>query len=137
MKTVENYAIVLARVLMALIFIASGASKIAGFAGTLGYIASKGVPFPAIAAVAAIIVELGGGLMLLLGVRARWAALAMMLFTLAAGFIFHDFWNAGVDTAQNQMIHFMKNVSMAGGLLFAAVHGSGKYSLDRILRKTA
>ncbi|MFZ6691717.1 DoxX family protein [Undibacterium sp. SXout20W] len=131
MKNVENYALLAARILMALIFVASGASKIAGFDGTIGYIASKGVPFPAIAAVAAIIVELGGGLMLIVGWKARWAALAMMVFTLAAGFIFHDFWNAGADTAQNQMIHFMKNLSMAGGLLFAVVHGSGNLSLER------
>jgi|SRR5450830_1092981 len=137
MKTSENIAILVARVLMALIFVASGAGKIADFSGTLGYITSKGVPFPAIAAVAAIIVELGGGLMLLLGWKARWAALAMMVFTLAAGFIFHDFWNSAADAAQNQMIHFMKNLSMAGGLLFAAVHGSGKFSIERALSKAA
>ncbi|MFZ6687771.1 DoxX family protein [Undibacterium sp. SXout11W] len=131
MKTAENYALLVARVLMALIFVASGASKISGFEGTLGYIASKGVPFPAIAAIGAIIVEVGGGLMLMVGWKARWAALSMMLFTFAAAFIFHDFWNAGADAAQNQMIHFMKNISMAGGLLFAVVHGSGNLSLER------
>ena len=131
MKTAENYALLVARILMALIFVVSGVFKIAGFADTVGYIASKGLPFPAVAAVAAIIVELGGGLMLIVGWKVRWAALAMMLFTFAAALIFHDFWNAGADAAQNQMIHFMKNISMAGGLLFAVVHGSGKFSLER------
>ena len=87
MKTAENYALLVARILMALIFVVSGAFKIAGFADTVGYIASKGLPFPAVAAVAAIIVELGGGLMLIVGWKVRWAALAMMLFTFAAAFL--------------------------------------------------
>ncbi|MFZ6654424.1 DoxX family protein [Undibacterium sp. TJN19] len=124
------YASLIARVLIALIFVASGASKITGFEQTVGYIASKGLPLPALGAIAAIVVELGGGLMVIVGWRARWAAAAMIAFTLAAAFIFHNFWGVPADAAQNQMIHFMKNISMAGGLLYVLIHGSGAYSLD-------
>jgi len=120
----------IARVLIALIFVASGASKISGFEQTVGYIASKGLPLPALGAIAAIVVELAGGLMVIVGWRARWAAAAMILFTLAAAFIFHNFWGVPADAAQNQMIHFMKNISMAGGLLYVLIHGSGGWSLD-------
>lgn len=131
MKALENYGPLVARVLMALIFVMSGVGKITGFDGTVGYIASKGLPLPAMAAVAAIIVELGGGLMLIAGWKARWAALVMMLFTLAAAAIFHDFWHAAADVAQNQTIHFMKNLAIAGGLLMIGVHGSGACSVEK------
>ncbi|MBC3883846.1 DoxX family protein [Undibacterium griseum] len=131
MKALENYGPLVARVLMALIFVMSGVGKITGFDGTVGYIASKGLPLPALAAVAAIIVELGGGLMLIAGWKARWAALVMMLFTLAAAAIFHDFWHAAADAAQNQTIHFMKNLAIAGGLLMIGVHGSGACSVEK------
>ena len=131
LKTVgPAYGALIARVLIALIFVASGAGKITGFEQTVGYIASKGLPLPALGAIAAIVVELGGGLMVIIGWRARWAAAAMIAFTLAAAFIFHNFWGVPADAAQNQMIHFMKNISMAGGLLYVLIHGSGAYSLD-------
>lgn len=130
MKFLENNGPLIARVLIAAIFVLSGAGKIAGFDGTVGYIASKGLPLPALAAVAAIVVELGGGLLLIVGWKARWAAAAMLVFTLAAAVIFHNFWHVAADEAQNQMIHFMKNIAMAGGLLMVMVHGSGARSLD-------
>ncbi|MBC3930776.1 DoxX family protein [Undibacterium curvum] len=131
MTFLEKTGPLFGRVLIALIFVLSGVSKITGFDGTAGYIASKNLPFPALAAVAAIVVELGGGLLLMLGWRARLSAAAMALFTIAAAVLFHDFWAAAPDAAQNQMIHFMKNLSMAGGLLMVVVHGSGPLSVDR------
>ncbi|QJQ07744.1 DoxX family protein [Undibacterium piscinae] len=88
-------------------------------------------PFASLGAIAAIIVELGGGMMLIVGWKARWAAAAMLIFTIVAAFIFHNFWAAAADQAQNQMIHFMKNISMAGGLLFVIIHGSGAVSIDK------
>ncbi|NDI85619.1 DoxX family protein [Undibacterium crateris] len=131
MTYLEKTGPLFGRVLIALIFVLSGVSKITGFDGTVGYIASKNLPFPALAAVAAIVVELGGGLLLMLGWRARLSAAAMGLFTIAAAVLFHDFWAAAPDAAHNQMIHFMKNLSMAGGLLMVVVHGSGPLSVDR------
>ena len=129
MQTIERFGPLAGRILIALIFVMSGAGKIAGFAGTVGYIASKGLPLPALGAVAAIIVELGGGLLLIVGWQARLAAAAMFVFTFLAAVFFHDFWAVPADQVQNTMIHFMKNISMMGGLLYVVVHGSGPLSL--------
>lgn len=131
MNTLNNVGPLVGRILIALIFVMSGAAKISGFDGTVGYIASKGLPFASLGAIAAIVVELGGGMLLIAGWKARWAAAAMLLFTVAAAFIFHNFWAVPADQAQNQMIHFMKNISMAGGLLFVIIHGSGPLSIER------
>ena len=130
MNALNKFGPLVGRILIALIFVASGAGKIAGFDGTVGYIASKGLPLPQLAAIAAIFVELGGGLAVILGWKARWAAAAMLIFTASAAVIFHNFWGVPADQAQNQMIHFMKNISMMGGLLFVIIHGSGALSLD-------
>lgn len=134
MNKLEQYGPLVGRFLLALIFVLSGFGKIPGFEGTVGYIASKGLPFPQLAAIAAIVVELGGGIALILGWKARWAAAAMLLFTVSAALIFHNFWGVPADQAQNQMIHFMKNISIAGGLLMVIVNGSGPYSLERSAR---
>jgi putative oxidoreductase len=130
MDAVYRYGPLVGRLLIAAIFVFSGFGKITGFEGTVGYIASKGLPLPQAGAVLAIIVELGGGILLILGWKTRWAAAAMMLFTLAAAIIFHNFWAVAPDAAQNQMIHFMKNIAMAGGLVYVVVFGSGTLALD-------
>lgn len=130
MEALNRFGPLAGRVLIALIFVFSGFGKITGFDGTVGYIVSKGLPLPQLAAVAAIIVELGGGIMLVLGWKARWAAAAMFAFTALASLIFHNFWAVPADQAQNQMIHFMKNISILGGLLYVFVHGSGPLSVD-------
>ena len=130
MKTLEQYGPLAGRILIALIFVLSGFSKITGFDGTVGYIASKGLPMPSFAALAAIIVELAGGIALIVGWKARWAAAALLVFTASAAVIFHNFWGVPADQAQNQMIHFMKNIAMVGGLLMVIAHGSGAASLD-------
>jgi putative oxidoreductase len=131
MNVLNRYGSLIARILIALIFILSGFSKITGFDGTVGYIASKGLPLPQLLAIGAILVELGGGLMLVLGWKARWAAAAMLIFTALAALIFHNFWAVPPDQMQNQMIHFMKNLSIIGGLLYVVVHGSGQLSLEK------
>ena len=130
METLQRFGPLVGRILIALIFVKAGFGKITGFEGTVGYIASKGLPLPQIGAIIAIIVELGGGILLVVGWKARWAAAAMFVFTAAAALIFHNFWAVPAGEAQNQMIHFMKNVSMLGGLLYVVVHGSGPLSAD-------
>jgi putative oxidoreductase len=125
----NRYGPLAGRILIAFIFIYSGFGKVTGFDGTVGYIASKGLPLPQLAAIAAIIVELGGGILLVTGWKARWAAAAMLVFTGLAALLFHNFWAVGPEQAQNQMIHFMKNVSMMGGLLYVVVFGSGPIGL--------
>jgi putative oxidoreductase len=131
MDAISHFGPLAGRVLIALIFVLSGFGKITGFEGTVGYIASKGLPLPQIAAVAAIVVELGGGILLIAGWKARWAAGAMFIFTAAAAVLFHNFWAVPADQAQNTMIHFMKNISMMGGLLYVVVYGSGPLSLEK------
>ena len=113
------------RVLLAVIFILSGVSKLANPAGTQGYIASMGLPLPILAYIAAVVVEIGGGVMLLIGYRTRIAATALALFTVAAALLFH---HALGD--QNQFIHFMKNLAITGGLLQVVAFGAGAFSLD-------
>jgi putative oxidoreductase len=128
-NTLHRYGPVVGRILIAFIFIFAGYGKLTGFDGTVGYIASKGMPLPEFAAVAAILIELGGGLLLVFGWKARWAAAAMLVFTAMTAVIFHNFWAVAPDQAQNQMIHFMKNISMMGGLLYVVVYGSGPISV--------
>jgi putative oxidoreductase len=130
MDAINRYGPLLGRTLIALIFLLSGLAKLTGFEGSVAYIASKGLPLPQLAAVGAIIVELGGGLMLVLGWKARWAAATLGVFTAVAALIFHNFWAVPADQMQNQMIHFMKNVSILGGLLYVVVHGSGPLGVD-------
>ena len=131
MSIVEKFGPLIGRILIALLFVPAGISKITGFSGTVGYIASKGLPLPPVAAVIAIIVEVGVGIALLVGFKARYAALILAVFTVAAAIGFHNFW-AVEDAMQkmNQNIHFMKNLAIAGGLLFVAAYGAGPISVD-------
>jgi putative oxidoreductase len=124
-------AALVGRILLALIFITSGFSKITGFDGTVGYIASKGLPLPQIGAIVAIVVELGGGLMLAIGFKARWAALALAIFTLAAAILFHDYWAVEAAQKMAQQVNFWKNISITGGMLLAFAFGPGRYSVDK------
>ena len=130
MNALNRYGPLVGRILIALIFVFAGFGKITGFEGTVGYIASKGMPLPQLAAIGAIIIELGGGIMLVLGWKTRLAAMALFLFTGLAAVIFHNFWAAAPDQAQNQMIHFLKNMAIMGGMLFVMVHGAGAFCLD-------
>jgi putative oxidoreductase len=113
------------RFLLAILFILSGLSKLGAAAGTQAYIAKAGLPLPVLAYVVAVVVELGGGLMLLVGYRTRVAALVLALFTLAAAAFFH---NQLGD--RNQFIHFMKNLAICGGLLQLYAFGAGGFSID-------
>ncbi|MBI2307426.1 MAG: DoxX family protein [Rhodocyclales bacterium] len=130
MAALERTGPLLGRILIAIIFIAAGYGKATGLAGTAGYIASKGLPFPEVLAAAAAALELGGGILLVVGWKARWAAAALFGFTLLTALIFHAFWAVPPEMVQNQTIHFMKNLAMAGGLLYVVVHGSGPLSVD-------
>ena len=127
----QNTVALVARIMMAAIFLTSGFGKLTGFEGTVGYIASKHVFMPQVAAVVAILAELGGGLLLLVGFKARYAGLVLAIFTVAAAALFHDFWAADAAAKMNQTIHFWKNITMAGGLLMVFAFGPGRYSVDK------
>jgi putative oxidoreductase len=119
------YLPALGRLLIALIFVMSGLSKIAAPAATIAYIQSAGAPLAPAAFAFAVIVELAGGLALIFGFQTRLTAAALAIFTLAAGILFH---NNMAD--QNQMIHFLKNLAITGGLLQVVAFGAGAFSLD-------
>jgi putative oxidoreductase len=122
------------RILIALLFVPAGFGKIAGFAGTVGYIASTGVPLPEVAAAISILVELGLGLLLLLGFQTRWAALGIALFTLVITFIFHNYWAVPPEQVMMQKLNFFKNLAIVGGLLGIAAWGAGAWSVDGKLK---
>jgi putative oxidoreductase len=113
------------RVLLAAIFILSGLGKLMAPAATIGYMQAMGLPLAGAGLAAAIVVELGGGLLLALGYRTRVAALVLAAFSVVTGLVFHS-----AIGDQNQMIHLLKNFAMAGGLLQVVAFGADAYSLD-------
>ena len=129
--TVSNVAALVGRLLLAIIFIKAGWGKIGGFEGTAGYMASKGLPMVQVLLVLTILVELGGGLLLAIGYKARWAALAIFLFLVPVTVMFHPFWGIPAEQVQNQMNHFLKNVAIMGGMLMVFAFGPGAYSVDK------
>ena len=127
MNPMQNPLALIGRLLLAYLFIPAGLGKISGFAGTAGYIASKGLPMPEVGAVLAI---LACGILLLIGFKTRWAALALAVFTLAAAFFFHNYWAVPAEQVMAQRINFNKNLAIAGGLLLLAAFGAGAFSVD-------
>jgi putative oxidoreductase len=120
-----NIGAALGRVLISAIFILSGISKLAAPAATIGYIEAVGLPFPQLAFAAAVVIEIAGGIALVVGFKTRWTAAILALFSVATALSFHV--NFG---DQNQFIHFFKNIAMAGGLLQIVAFGGGALSLD-------
>jgi putative oxidoreductase len=124
----QTFNSLLGRIGLSAIFIISGLGKLAAYAGTQQYMASAGVPGFLLPLV--ILVEVGGGLFILAGAFTRATAVLLALFTLAAGFLFH----ANLAD-QNQFIHLLKNVAIAGGFLTLAANGPGPISIDALRRK--
>lgn len=131
-KTLQNPLSLAGRLLFALLFLPAGINKLTGFAGTVGYITSVGLPLPQMAAALALSLEIVGGLALVLGAGTRVAALALALFTLVASFFFHNYW--AVPEAQQfvQQLMFFKNIAVVGGLLSVAAWGAGAWSVDAL-----
>lgn len=131
LNQLQNPMSLAGRLLLALLFLPAGLSKMgAGFDGTVGYIASVGLPLPAAAAAIAIIVEVVGGAALIAGYRTRIVALMLAAFTLVASVFFHAYWAVPVDQQMMQELLFFKNIAVVGGLLTLAVWGAGAWSAD-------
>jgi putative oxidoreductase len=128
----NSYLPFFGRALIGLPFAMSGLSKLAAYGPTTEYIAAAGLPLPQLAFAVAVAVELGGGLLLALGYRVRPVALALAAFSLATAVSFHSNF-----ADQNQMIQFLKNVMLAGGLLQIAAFGAGAISIDQWRRRGA
>ena len=129
-NAIQNPLNFAARLLMVALFLPAGIGKLTGFAGTVGYISSVGLPFPTLAAAVATIVEIVGSLALLAGFGTRIAALVLAAFTLVASFFFHAYWGVPADQAFMQQLLFFKNIAVVGGLLAIAANGAGAWSLD-------
>jgi len=128
---IADTAALLGRILLAAIFIKSGWGKIGGFEQTAAMMASKGLPVAEVLLVVTIAVELAAGILLVIGYKARWAALAIALWLVPVTFAFHQFWGIPADQVMNQTNHFFKNVAIFGGMLMVFAFGPGRYSLDR------
>ncbi|MGQ0522257.1 MAG: DoxX family protein [Betaproteobacteria bacterium] len=131
---VKSGAPLVGRALITFIFLRSAVGKIGNFSGVAGNMAAKGMPYAEILLAGAIALEIVGGLCVLLGWKARWGALALLIFLVPATLIFHNFW--AIDPGQarelaNQTNHFVKNLTIMGALIFIIGMGSGPLSLER------
>lgn len=130
MNNLNKFGPLIARIFLSAIFLMSAYGKITGFEGTAGFMASVGMPATGLLLVCAIILELGGGLSVLFGYKAKWGALALIVFLVPATLIFHTNF-----ADQSQIQAFLKNLGLLGGLIMVMVHGSGPCSVDRQKKK--
>jgi putative oxidoreductase len=130
-NTINKFGPLLGRILLGLIFLLSGLSKIGGFAGTAGWMTSKGVPMAEVLLAITMVIEIGASLMIIAGFKARLGAAALFLWMIPVTFVFHNFWSMPAAEQQIQMIMFMKNLGLMGGMLYIMAFGSGPMSLDR------
>lgn len=130
-KLMKQYGPLLGRFCLAIIFIIAGFNKLTGFEETAGYMASKGLPMVNLLLVMSIIIELGGGLLILVGWRARWAATAIFLFLIPVTLVFHPFWTFEGQEVAHQFNSFFKNLAIMGGMTYIMVFGSGPLSIGK------
>jgi len=119
------------RLLMSAVFLVAGIRKVLGFAGTVAYFTKLGFPAPEVMAVLAIIIELTGSVLLIVGWKTRYVAWLLVLFVLIATFMAHRFWEFDAAQYANQMNHFLKNLAIIGGLMFVAAFGPGSASIEK------
>ncbi|CAB3745779.1 hypothetical protein B7G54_24520 [Burkholderia puraquae] len=127
----KDELILIARILLMVLFVIFGWSKLTAFSSTVAYMASSGVPAPALSTITAVVMELVVGVALVIGFYTRPLALLLAVYTLGTAIIGHHYWNMTGAMQQDNMIHFYKNISIIGGLMLLCVTGAGKYSLDR------
>lgn len=129
-EAVRQYGPFFARILLAAIFLISGYDKIGGFSNVAAFMASKGIPLSEIALAVSIVLEIGGGLLLIAGWQARWVAGAIFVWLIPVTLLFHNFWAADAAQYQNQLNHFLKNLCIMGGMLYVMAFGAGPLSMD-------
>jgi putative oxidoreductase len=123
------------RILISVIFLISGVFKVAAYSQMVGYATAVHLPAPGVAIALAAVVELAGGLAVLAGFKTRIAAWVLFLYLIPVTFFFHNFWAAQGSAQQMQMVNFLKNAAIMGGMLVLAVNGAGAYSADAALAK--
>jgi putative oxidoreductase len=135
MKSIENTTNLIGRFLMASLFLPAGVTKLMGFNGTVAYFGSLGLPMPSIVAIAVIVIEILGGLALIVGYKVKLSAIILALFTLGASLIGHAYWAVPADQAFVAKLLFYKNIAIVGGLLILASLGAGRLSMDQAQAK--
>ena len=128
--TLQNPLALVGRLLLASLFLPAGMGKLMGFAGTVGYISSVGMPLPTVSAALALTIEILGAIALVLGWGTRFAALVLAFFVLVASFYFHAFWAVPPEQQMMMKLLFTKNIAVVGGLLVLAAFGAGAWSVD-------
>jgi putative oxidoreductase len=132
MNAQYDWGLLLGRILLSMIFLASGAMKLLDWPGTAEGMAAEGMVAVPVFLGLAVFCELAGGLSILMGFKARWGALLLAAFLVPVTVIFHDFWTYQGQEMQAQMQHFMKNLTIIGGLLTLAGAGAGAFSIDAL-----
>ncbi|MCF9045885.1 DoxX family protein [Acinetobacter nectaris] len=127
----KSFFLLVARILLIVLFILFGLPKMIGFSGTVGYMASLHTPLPGLAAAIAVLIEVVGSILIILGFYTRPLAIIFALYTLGTAIIGHAYWSMTGDAVQMNMINFYKNISIMGGFLLLAVAGPGAISLDK------
>ena len=125
LESQSDLALLIGRLFYSSLFLLYGYFKVTAYSGTATYMAAKGLPAPSLFALLAVVFELGGGILMLVGYQTRWVALALAVYTLVAGLIAHTHF-----ADANQLTHFMKNMAIVGGSLAFFASGAGAYSLD-------
>jgi putative oxidoreductase len=126
----KQFGPLVGRILMALIFLTSAYGKITGFHATIGAMAANGIPMTQALLVCAIVIEIVAGTLLVIGWKTEWAALGLLVFLVPATLYFHNYWSYPPEQVRNQRNHFMKNVTIAGALIFVMGMGAGPLSVD-------
>lgn len=137
MDALSNFVVVVGRILIALIFVRAGINKLGSIDATAAEMAKGGIPLSNILVYGAIVMELGVGLLLMVGLFARCAALALFFYTLVLALIFHAYWAAPAAQARMQASFFFGHLSMMGGMLMVVAFGAGAFSLDAVMRRWA
>ena len=130
------FLLFVARVFISAIFIIAGVHKIMEYGHTLSLMSSMGVPLSEFMLILAIVFELGGGLLVFFGLFTRFGAFLLFVFVILVTYFFHSFWDYQAAAQVDHIYHFLKNLTILGGLLYVFVHGGGFFSLDRLFRKS-
>jgi putative oxidoreductase len=127
----RDVLLLLSRILLVILFVMFGWKKIVDFPGTIAFMGSEGAPAPIISAAISVVMELFVGVAILVGFQTRALALLLALYTIGTGIIGHHYWTMTGGEQINNMIHFYKNIAIAGGLLALCAAGPGRFSIDR------
>jgi putative oxidoreductase len=135
MNSANDISTLAGRILISVMFLISGFFKVGGYAQIVAYATAVHLPAPGVAIALAAAVELACGLAILAGFKTRFAAWLLFMYLIPVTYFFHNFWAVQGQDQQTQMVNFLKNAAIMGGLLVLAVHGAGAYSADRALAK--